>query len=356
METISNEEENHEAGEATEACERPMWQQWLLRLGKGLLIGLVSLLLLYFWGMIWFDGPFSSGGFGNALLATLWLALLVVAWRKFASKKHRCIVCLLAWSVIVVPRSFVQPSNDRDWAPEFAKTGSSEIDGDVVTLKQVRNFDYTRDGEQTERWETRQVKLSNLRGMDLFHSTFGGDRIGHPLLSFDFGPDGRICLSVETRREKNEEFSVVGGLYKMFELQYIFATEEDCVRLRASVRDEPCYLYRIDMPAEDVRAFFLSALEVQNDLAQKPRFYHIIYSNCTTSLRNRLPADQRGEFDLRMLVNGLLDEYLYGHGHFHDEGLPFPELRQKAYINPAAKEAHDSPAFSEKIRADRPGW
>ncbi|BDS07281.1 membrane protein [Oceaniferula spumae] len=337
------------------SAEKPKWQRWLTKTGLALLVLLASLVVLYYWGMICYDGPFKSGGFWNGLLAMLWLGLGVYFWRKFKTRKQRVILCGVAVAVILVPRAFVKPSNGREWAPEFARTGYSEREGDVVTLKNVRNFSYTREGEATERWETRTVHLSNLRSMDLFHTTFGGDRIGHPLLSFDFGPDGRICLTVETRREENEEFSVVGGLYKMFELQYIFATEEDCVRLRASVRDEAVYIYRINMPLDEARNLFVGALEVQNDLAKKPRFYNVIYSNCTTSLRDRLPEDQRGKFDIRMLVNGLLDEYLYEHNKFKDGGLPFHELRKRAYINPAAQKFHDSVDFSQRIREGRAG-
>ena len=55
-----------------------------------------------------------------------------------------------------------------------------------------------------------------------------------------------------------------------------------------------------------------------------------------------------------MLVNGMLDEYLYEQGHFEAGGLGFSELRKKAYINPEAQEAHDSANFSKIIRQGRP--
>lgn len=331
------------------------WRPLLLHIGRGLWLTVAFLVVLYLWGMIWFDGPFASGSVWNALLGLLWLGLAIFSWRKCGTDKQRLAVCGVACAMIFIPRSFVQPSNDRDWAPEFVRTGSSTREGDVVTLDNVRNFSYTSDGEATERWETRTVHLSNLQSVDLFHSTFGAGRIAHPLLSFDFGEDGRVCLSVETRREKDEEFSVIGGLYRMFELQYIFATEEDCVRLRASVRDEPTYIYQANIPLDEVRGIFLSALDVQNELANKPRFYHVMFSNCTTSLRDRLPEDQRGAFDIRMLVNGLLDEYLYENNKLKHGDLTFLELRKKSYINPAAQEAHDSPNFSRLIREGRPG-
>ena len=327
----------------------------LARLGRWALICLAALVVLYFFGMIWYDGPGISGGIWNALLSMLWLGGGIFLWRKFRSRSHRLILCGVALAVIIIPRAFIQPSNERDWSPEFAKTGSSTRQGDVVTLRNMRNFSYTREGDMSERWETKTVRLSNLKSMDLFHTTFGADRIAHPILSFDFGPDGRICLTVETRREKGEGFSVIGGLYKMFELQYLFTTEEDSVRLRASVRDDKVYMYRIDMPREEAIALFLSATDVQNDLAKKPRFYHIMFSNCTTSLRERLPKDQRGKSDIRMLFNGLLDEYLYENGKIKTDGLSFSELRKRAYISPVAQEAHDRPEFSRIIREGRPG-
>jgi len=331
------------------------WKRWLVHFGHAAKVIALLLVTLYFWGMIWSDGPFASASVGNILLGLLWLAGLVYSWMKFKTRKERLITAAVAGAVVLLPWLLVQPSNDREWAPEFARTGSSERVGDLITLKNTRDFGYTREGEATERWETRTVRLSNLRSMDLFHTTFGADRIAHPLLSFDFGPDGRICLTVETRREKGEKFSVFGGLYKMFELQYIFATEEDCILLRASVRDEPVYAYRVNISLDEARALFLSALEVQNELVQKPKFYHILFSNCTTSLRDRLSEGQRGKFDIRMLVNGLLDEYLYEHGKIKSGGLTFSELRKKAYINPIAQEAHGSTDFSEIIREGRPG-
>lgn len=46
-----------------------------------------------------------------------------------------------------------------------------------------------------------------------------GDLLAHPMLCFDFGEDGRVVLSGETRREVGEPFSAFGGFYKMFVLR-----------------------------------------------------------------------------------------------------------------------------------------
>ena len=187
--------------------------------------------------------------------------------------------------MVLVPYLMIKPSNEKNWQPEFARTGYARVDGDVVTLYNIRNFRHHARGEFDERWESRSYHLSKLQGLDYFQSNFYGDVLAHPILSFDFGDEGRICLSVETRRETGEAFTPFGGLYKMFELQYLFITEDDCIPLRTKVRGETVRRYTIDGPMEKIRAMFLASVSTQNELAEQPRFYNVIRANCTTSLR-----------------------------------------------------------------------
>ena len=58
---------------------------------------------------------------------------------------------------------------------------------------------------------------------------------------------------------------------------------------------------------------------------------------------------------LAILLNGKGDEMEYRKGNLATGGLPFDELKLRAYINPTAKAADDDPDFSARIRADRPG-
>ena len=86
------------------------------------------------------------------------------------------------------------------------------------------------------------------------------------MLSFDFGVDERIVQSVETRREVGESYSELGGLYKMFELQYLFGPEEDLVRVRTNIRDEPVYFYRLDMGKEAMLETLMQSINALNRL------------------------------------------------------------------------------------------
>jgi hypothetical protein len=59
--------------------------------------------------------------------------------------------------------------------------------------------------------------------------------------------------------------------------------------------------------------------------------------------------------DWRVLLNGRGDEMLYNGGNFKGR-LPFPELKESAHINAAARQADQSPDFSRLIRLGRPGF
>jgi hypothetical protein len=306
-------------------------------------------------GALYVDGPLGMNT-GNAWLAAGWLAaaigvlvLLRAPWKRF-----------FLWSAlflaVLVPWLGKAPSNDLDWKPDWAETGWVDLKGGELTFHNFRNFDYGADGSVTERWEARRVHLRNLKGMDYFHVPFGGDLIAHPIISFDFGPDGQVALSVETRREVGEDYSEIGGLYKMFELQYLWGDERDFIRVRTNIRDEPVYLYRTTLTPEETLFVLLDSIRETNWLKDRPRFYNVITANCTTSLQAQTLEFRNAPFDIRMLANGRLDELIYEMGGFVGKGQPFAEMRQRVFINPDAQAAHGAPDFSQRIREGRPGF
>lgn len=320
----------------------------------------ISLITLWLFGAIYFDGPAARPGGWNTPLAVIWLSssIIISSWGRFGRFwQWRLLLCGLP---VYVYWLSVRPSNERDWQAEFAQTGHVDIQGDRLTFHQVRNFDYQADGsptgQVTERWETRTHHLSQLNGIDLHFDAFGGKIMAHPMLSFDFGDEGRLVLSIETRREKHESFSAIGGLYKMFELQYIFGDEADLVKVRSNIRNEPMYLYRTSCKPEQARELLLDCIKTQNQLSRQPRWYNAITANCTTSYRAQTPTKKRNRFDWRLLVNGQLDRMLYEKKAIVTEGLSFEELRQQALINETAKARPDAQDFSRSIRQNRAGF
>jgi Domain of unknown function (DUF4105) len=163
-----------------------------------------------------------------------------------------------------------------------------------------------------------------------------------------------LSISIETRPEVGEGFNPLASLFKQFELIYVVGDERDLVRVRTNFRKETVYLYRLNTSPDDARRLFMVYLKRINELADRPEFYHLLSNSCTINIiRYANAAGRRGRFNIRHLLNGLIDSYLYHSGRV-DTALPFDELRRRSQINAAAQAANDAPDFSERIRASLP--
>jgi hypothetical protein len=249
----------------------------------------------------------------------------------------------------------IHPSHDRPWRPEVAVMPRIAIDGDRVRISGYRNFDYRGRDDFTERWEQRELRLSDLRGVDFFLSYWQPDgAIAHTFLSFDVAGAEPVAISIEIRPEIGESFHPLPGLFRQFELVYVVGSERDVVRVRSNHRDEEVFLYRTTASAQAARRLFQVYAERINALAGAPEFYNIVSNNCTVNIvRYANQAGRVGGWDIRHLLNGWSDRYLYDAG-LVDTSLPFAELRRRAFINAAAAAADQDPGFSRIIREGRP--
>jgi hypothetical protein len=249
----------------------------------------------------------------------------------------------------------IPPSHDRNWRPEVAVMPRAIIDGDRVRLTGVRNFDYRSRNDFTVRHEEREVQLSHLVAIDFYVSYFMEGPVGHTFLSFIFDNAPPLSISIETRPEVGEGFAPVASMFKQFELIYVVGSERDLVGVRTNHRREPTYLYRLNTSADDARRLFLIYLARINELADRPEFYHLLSNSCTINIvRYANAAGREGRLDIRHILNGLADSYLYRSGRI-DTMLPFEELRRRSLINEVAQAADGASDFSERIRASLPG-
>ncbi len=258
-------------------------------------------------------------------------------------------VLLLAWWLRI------EPSNDRDWAPEVAQQATGQIDGRWVTLDSVRNFDWHTKTDYDVRWEQRRYDLDRLSSVDMILSYWGRPGIAHTLVSFGFDDGEYVTFSVEVRKERSEAFSEIGGFFRQFEASVIAADERDIVRLRTNVRGEDVYLYRVQLSPEAQRALFIAYVEEANAWALQPRFYNTLTVNCTTVIYSMLAKIVDGvPLDYRLLLSGLLPEYLHGLDGLAP-GHSIAELRERGRITQRALDADRDPDFSRLIRRGIPG-
>jgi len=225
----------------------------------------------------------------------------------------------------------------------------ARIEDDADTIENLHNFEYRSLTDYDPRYETRTYHLSNLKGVDIILFNWGISLMSHPVLVFDFGPDGRVCFSIEVRFRKGQGFSITRSLYRQQELIFLVADERDAI-LRSTKygRPQAAHLYRLNAPPEQVRNAFLDYVGAINDLCEKPRWYHGLCTNCTTTFY-WLP-NSRCRCDWRVLANSRLDKALHDDGRL-DRSLPFPELRRVSYLNDIADSAPED-GFGDHIRRE----
>lgn len=309
----------------------------------------VALGFAWAFGALYFDGP-------SKALAVGWAVALVAGCAWIRKWRWRLVLFVSGFVIVLAWWLTLEPSNEANWQADVAEVAWADIAGDVVTLHQVRNFDYRMDSSYTARWETRSVRLSQITGVDLFINYWGSPWMAHPIVSFQFADAPPLCFSIETRKRVGQSYSAVGGLYRQFDLIYIVADERDVIRLRSNFRKgEDVYLYRTRLTPAQARERFLEYVGSINELAAHPRWYHAVTANCTTAIRSQRPREGRMRWDWRLLINGKADELMYVRDAILTDGLSFAELKQRARINPAAQAANADPDFSSRIREGRPG-
>lgn len=251
----------------------------------------------------------------------------------------------------------MEPSNSRDWQPDVAVLPHATISGNMVTVHNIRNCNYRSETDYTVDHYDRTFDVSEMTSVDLYMVDWGIGYIVHTMMSFGFEEEQYLCISIETRKEKGENYSTVKGFFRQYESFYVVADERDVVRLRTNYRKgETVYLYRLIGSSLDVgREVFLDYMRYINHLKEKPEWYNALTGNCTTQIRGRArPYAENARWDWRFLANGYIDTMAYERGIF-DQTFSLEELKRRSIINARAREVDSDTEFSKLIRRGLPG-
>jgi len=285
-------------------------------------------------------------------LAGLALVGGVVGFRVLGSFSRGLTLAAAIFGAVLVWYLSLQPKLQADWQPDVAELPRAELDGDRLTIHNVRNFDYRSETDFTPRWETRSYDLSKLDGLDMFFSHWSGPAIAHTIMSWSFSDGQHLAISIETRKVAGQEYSAIAGFFRQYPIFYVVADERDVVRLRTNYRGENVWLYRVKtVRPEGARALLLDYVAAINALAERPAWYNALTDNCTTSIQRHARHLNPGAnpFDWRLLANGHLPELLYEQGRI-ETSLPFEELQRRSHIDARAQAADQDPDFSARIR------
>jgi len=327
--------------------------------GSARWVGALIVLAITGWGALALALVGPRGDKGRLVLAALYgMAGLaaVVALVLHRGVRFALPVFAVALLAIGLWWSGLQPSNERDWQPEVARLAYATINGDLVTVHNIRNFDYRTETDFTPAYYVRTYDLKKLDSADLVAVYWMGPAIAHLFISFGFDDD-HLAVSIEARKEKGEGYSSAKGFFRQYELYYVVADERDVIRVRTNYRRDPpedVYIYPLRGPRENIRRLFLEYVRKMNALHEQPEFYNTLTTNCTTAiLMNTRVNPGSLPFSWKVLLSGYTPAYVYEAGRM-DQSLPFEELKRRSLVNAAAQAADQAPDFSRRIRAALP--
>jgi uncharacterized membrane protein YhaH (DUF805 family) len=321
-----------------------------------LLLGLLTA-LSGIWGALAFIylGP-TNEILRNILVAvfslTSFLTIIGFAFRRWRWKSF--ISYIVIFLAVLTWYSSISPSNTRQWQEDVAILPYATRKGNLITMHNIRNFDYRSEMEYTPAYYDKSFDLNKLEGIDIIAVYWMGPAIAHVFLSFEFAGDDHLAISIETRKEKEESYSTLRGFFRQYELYYVVADERDVIRLRTNYRFNPpedVYVYRASGDIEEGRRLFLSYIDKINGLKSTPEFYNTLTSNCTTDIwYNAQINPENIPFSWKILASGYLPEYLYENGRLDTKGLSFSQLQESVHINKRAQAINTKKDFSVRIR------
>jgi hypothetical protein len=246
-----------------------------------------------------------------------------------------------------------RPSHDRDWVTEQQLLPVVSIGTHDVTVDGVRNFTYDSAGTAIPSYSTRRYDLDAIRTVDFVLSPFEDDWRGpaHAFVTFGFADSQYVAVSVEARREKGEDYSIVKGLLRSYELIYVIGDERDLIGNRVA-RNDDVYVYPMRASADQVRTLFIRMMSAAADVHDRPRFYNTLTNNCTTNIVehvNSLGA-VKIPYGREVLMPGYADELAVKLGLMQDTTATIEEVRARYLVNDRATSFAGAADFSIRIR------
>ncbi len=288
-----------------------------------------------------------------SLFSSLSLFFIYSLWiKKFY--KFTAVFYLVSVVIWMFWYGSIRASNDRNWQKDVALLSYATINGNLITVHNIRNFKYKSEFDYRVSYYDKTFDIDRLKGIDFISTYWMGPDVAHTFLSFSFQNNQHLAISIEARKEIGESYSMIRGFFKDNELYYVVADERDLIGLRTNIRKNPpehVYMYEINADIKDMKKVFLNYINKINELKKRPQFYDTLTRNCTTSIwNNSLVHKSNMSLTWEILLSGHTAFYLYKKGLLKTYGLSFEELQKRAYINPLVEHSKIDENYSSRIR------
>ena len=278
----------------------------------------------------------------------------VIIWLRYKAHIIAKIIPLLMLVFMLGWLATIQASNNRDWLDEISKLPSIHFDNNHVTIDNFRDFTWHGIDSSNLNWESRSYDINKLQYLYLFVVPFHDSKyMAHTMLGFDFQDQGIVMVSVETRKEKGEDYSLVAGALRQLELIYVFGSEQDLLTLRAVHRKANIHLYPVKAEADFIISLFQDLAQSANALHQNPQFYRTLRDNCTTTLVEHIDRHYEQKIGMRMetIFPAKAGELLYEFNRM-DTHLSYEQAYEASRIDHLVKQYANEENFSSSLHAN----
>jgi len=260
------------------------------------------------------------------------------------------ILVFVSWQLLKTP------ALEGDWQTHLAVPSMASFDGDMVTVKNVRNYRYgPLEKDMHPNYYDKTYDMREIKKVWYVTEPFNEDQMAaHTFVSFEFNNGDFLAISIEARKTKDQVYSIWKGFLRTYPLMYIAADERDVVLLRANLRKDKVYVYPVKLQKpENARLLLEDMLKTMNELVTtKPTWYNTLFANCTSSIAkhvNNLSPDRISNFSWQLWLTASADELALKAGLI-DTDLSIDEAREKYQINEASMRVGDVPSYSSEIR------
>ena len=288
-----------------------------------------------------------EGGASSGFVAT-WLGLPILLVGGLA-------LSFLIW--LILRHLSLRPSNDRSWVNDNERMATADFDGDMVTIRNVRDFNWRSTRDFDERWIDVKINLNKISKIWFVLEYFDPSKrqMAHTIMSFETEDGERIACSIEVRREKGERYHPLKGLFRQYELIYVWATERDVIGVRTRCRKKSVtHLFEaVVLGPGNERRMLESYLGRTNKLSVEPEWYNTITNTCTTNIVGHVNQVYPGRVPraISILLPGLSPKLLHRNNLVKMTGT-LEETLEMSIIDERANSWDESSDFGDWIRSE----
>ena len=288
-----------------------------------------------------------EGGASSGFVAT-WLGLPILLVGGLA-------LSFLIW--LILRHLSLRPSNDRSWVNDNERMATADFDGDMVTIRNVRDFNWRSTRDFDERWIDVKINLNKMSKIWFVLEYFDPSKrqMAHTIMSFETEDGERIACSIEVRREKGERYHPLKGLFRQYELIYVWATERDVIGVRTRCRKKSVtHLFEaVVLGPGNERRMLESYLRRTNKLSVEPEWYNTITNTCTTNIVGHVNQVYPGRVPraISILLPGLSPKLLRRNNLVKMTGT-LEETLEMSIIDERANSWDESSDFGDWIRSE----